>query len=172
VKVHFDFHGEAREVDVPVGDCGDVAEGGGYEVLVDPHDPESVLLAASLYDPWTPLLLAGTVFVLVAGWALADWRNHRRALVLERGRWSEAMCDRSATPAVLRSRADPPGTVRGCLETAPVGCHWPVTPVSVAGDVGPGGRFLLWSSGDRWLGEHRGIGRGRRRWSSGRAAPK
>ena len=131
-----------------VGSCNDVAEGEGFEVIVDPDDPEQVLLVGSLYDPWTGLFLAGIGLVAGGWWTARTWHDHRRAAALAAGSWSAAVVERDSDAAVLRGPGDPPGSARS--RTDDVGrrdrgrpprsrSRWPATSVP-AGSSWRGGR--------------------------------
>ena len=160
--VRFTVDGVEREAVVAVGSCNDVAEGDGFEVIVDPDDPEQVLLVGSLYDPWQALFFAGVGLVAGGWWTARTWHDHRRAVALAAGAWSAAVVERDTDAAVLRAPGDAPGSARS--RTDDVGrrtaAAHPVA-LSVAGDVGPGGFFVAWWPGLDTLQERRGATRSR-----------
>ena len=157
---------DPRVVEVSIEDPGELSEGPGYEVMVDPSDPDHVLLVTSLYDPSTPLLLVGSLAVVAAWWFARTWERHRQASIVAAGPWATAVVERLPDATVLRAPGDRPGTVRTeVADVAPDGVFGPAVAaaMSVAGDVGPGAFFVAWWPGIDHLYEGSGSTRPRPR---------
>jgi Protein of unknown function (DUF3592) len=150
--------GERREMAVPVGDCRPLPEGDGYQVLVDPDDPDHVLLVEGRYDVATPVVWAGAVAVATLCWTWSTVRHRRRVLELVAGEWRLAAADPDDEGSALRASSDPVGTAR-CWSLASVATSGRT--LVVAGPMEPGATFVTSQTGDRWVTEHTGRSRPR-----------
>jgi hypothetical protein len=157
VEVAYRVGDVERVAPVGVGDCEDVAEGAGYQVLIDPDDPDHVALAGSRYDPWTPVAFAAALVGAAAWWTASTIRRRRRVAAALAGPWWVAAVEHRDEASALRATGDPRGTVRCWTLASGLGTR----AVTVAGAVEPGGTLAIWVEGQRWVTEETGRSRPR-----------